>query len=134
MAGSMLPLTQQSVGQSGHHVVQAMMAMMAMLELPRAAQIPLLPRGKDKQGDPSHPPASALGCWFSGHFQWVCKPGVQQHSKQHHKAPQRRPQHTERCLRLLSTRRLCRNAILSPLLCPLAFITQQHKNSECSGN
>lgn len=81
MAGSMLPLTQQSVGQCGHHVVQAMMAMMAMLELPRAAQIPLLPRGKDKQGDPSHPPASALGCWFSGHFQWVCKPGVQQHSK-----------------------------------------------------
>lgn len=42
--------------------------------------------------------------------------------------------HTERCPRLPSPCRLRKKAILSPLFCPLAFITQQHKNLENSGN
>lgn len=90
MVGLMLKLSRGSVGQGGHHVVWAMVA---MLELPRVAQIPLLPRGVRTR---SETPATHLplpsGCWGNLFSRQVCKTGMQQQSKQHHKAPCRRPQ------------------------------------------
>lgn len=57
----MLKATRGSVGQGGHGVVQAMVA---MLELPRVAQIPLLPRGQGQKVRPQPPVCPCL--WGAG--------------------------------------------------------------------